>query len=221
MIWLWLHRPGLLLLACLPSVAWSASCFDMEWKRGRPFDYYAAETRQHTGTYRGGLLHLVENRHFTDEVRQLVRGSSARLPGDILFVLNSIPNHPGALDAYSRYEARYRSSKSFRENRGNLRPSHEAECFFERANQVYPGNPETQLVWALHHYRNDNLARAQSLLESAIALKPGYIEAHYNLGLIHARHGQLEAAKQHARVAYDAGYPLDGLRKRIAEMEQR
>jgi len=193
----------------------------MEWKRGRPFNYYAAETRQDTGTYRGGLLYLVENRHFTPEVRNLTKGSSARLPGDLLFVLNTIPNHPAALDAYSRYEAKYKTSKSFRKNRDNRPPQYSAECFFERAARLYPGNPETQFVQALHYYRRDDLSRAQSLLESAIKLSPDYIEAHYNLGLIYIKQGRLELAKKHAAIAYDAGYPLAGLQRMIADREQQ
>jgi tetratricopeptide (TPR) repeat protein len=210
---------GLCSTVFLSTTAWSASCFDLAWRRGKPFDYYAAETRVDSGTYRGGLLHLVEKVHFGDDVRNLVKGSSSRLPGDILFVLNTIPNHPGALDAYSRYEKRYRSSQTFRENRDNERPLYEAECFFERAERIFPANPQTRFVWGLHYYRNGQLDRSRTLMESALELRPGYVEAHYNLGLVAVSQGMLEDARRHAKIAYDAGYPLQGLRRRISELE--
>jgi len=65
------------------SITIDRSCFEMEWKRGKPFDYYHPETRESTGTFRGGLLHLVEKYHFNDDVRNLVKGLSGAMPGDI------------------------------------------------------------------------------------------------------------------------------------------
>lgn len=127
----------LILPLLLLSAMVDASCFDLEWKRGKPYDYYDSETRVATQGRGKSLLYFVEHYHFTPEVRSLVKGTTTALPGDILFVLNSIPNHPGALDAYSRYEKRYQSSATFQNSRNYKQPQYKADCFFERANRVF------------------------------------------------------------------------------------
>ncbi|MDX1538468.1 tetratricopeptide repeat protein [Arsukibacterium sp.] len=197
------------------------SCFDLQWRRHKPFDYYHPETRENTATYRGGLLYLVESRHFDDDVRNLVKGSTSVLPGDILFVLNSIPNHPAALDSYSRYEYELKHSEIFRKKQAKQDLTYQADCFFLRANQVFPNNAETLLVWAIHQFRNNRFNAAQQILERAVAIAPTYVEAHYNLGLVYAELNNVEAAQKHATIAYDAGYPLMGLKNKIAKLKKQ
>ncbi|WP_052748926.1 tetratricopeptide repeat protein [Arsukibacterium ikkense] len=197
------------------------SCFDMEWKRGKPFDYYHPATSQASGTYRGGLLYLVERHHFTDDVRNLVKGSTGAMPGDILFVLNSIPNHPAALDAYSRYEYQLKHSEVFRSRQARPTMAHPADCLFLRANEVFPSNAETLLVWSIHQFRNKRFTAAQQILERVIAIAPDYIEAHYNLGLVYVELNNATSARKHADIAYEAGYPLMGLKNKLAKLEQK
>lgn len=208
-------------LMLLASTYVSASCNQMAWKRGKPFDYYATETRASTATFRGGLLHLVENYHLTPDVRNLVRGATGAMPGDLLFVLNTIPNHPVALDAYSRYEHRYHESASFREQKFMDRPVHTADCLFQRADRVFPNMAETKVVWAIHRYRKGEYEESEDLLRQAIALQPNYVEAHYNLGLVYIELNQFELARRHADVAYAAGYPLPGLKKKLSRLGQQ
>ncbi|MBV2127710.1 tetratricopeptide repeat protein [Arsukibacterium indicum] len=196
------------------------SCFTMEWKRGKPFDYYHPSTTESSGTYKGGLLYLVERHHFTNDVRKLIKGSTAALPGDLLFVLNSIPNHPSALDTYSRYEYRLKTSELYRETQANKTVTHSADCLFLRANEIFPNNAETLLVWAIHQYRNNRFNAAKQILERAVAIAPDYIEAHYNLGLVYVELNDAEKARKHAAIAYDAGYPLMGLKNKIAKLKQ-
>ena len=52
-------------------------------------------------------------------------------------------------------------------------------------------------------------------MKVAVDLDPKNAEAHYNLGLLYERTGSIEEAVEHARVAYDLGYPLNGLRKKL------
>ena len=100
---------ALLLLPLLPlSAVEIKDCSELKWRRDKPYDYYAAETREPSGTFRYGLLKMVEGSHFTESVRTLEAGYRGNQPADILFTLGSIPNHPAALDAYSRYERRYK-----------------------------------------------------------------------------------------------------------------
>lgn len=203
------------------NIAIDRTCFEMEWKRSKPYDYYHPETRESTSTFRGGLLHLVEKYHFNDDVRNLVKGLSGAMPGDILFVLNTIPNHPAGLDAYSRYEYQLKHSELFRRKQANEMLSHSADCLFLRANEVFPNNAETLLVWAIHQFRNKRFNAAQQILERAVAIAPDYVEAHYNLGLVYVELNNAEAARKHATIAYDAGYPLMGLKNKLANLEQK
>jgi tetratricopeptide (TPR) repeat protein len=216
-----LHGKVVMADALANNTVVNRSCFEMEWKRSKPFDYYQPETRKSTSTFRGGLLHLVEKYHFNDDVRNLVKGSTGAMPGDILFVLNSIPNHPAALDAYSRYEYQLKHSELFRKKQASAMLSHSADCVFLRANEVFPNNAETFLVWAIHQFRNKRFNAAQQILERAVAIAPDYVEAHYNLGLVYVELNNSEAARKHATIAYNAGYPLMGLKNKLAKLEQK
>ncbi|GGD75342.1 tetratricopeptide repeat protein [Lacimicrobium alkaliphilum] len=210
----------LILPLLLASSMVSASCFNLEWKRGKPYDYYDNETRVATQGRGKSLLYFVEHYHFTPEVRSLQKGTTTALPGDILFVLNSIPNHPGGLDAYSRYEKRYNNSPTLQNSRNYKKPQFKADCFFERADRVFPGRAETLMVWGIHEFRNNRLDRARSLLQRTIELKPEYIEAHYNLGLVLVDLKLPDIARKHANIAYEAGYPLPGLLNKLDELEK-
>ena len=41
------------------------------------------------------------------------------------------------------------------------------------------------------HYSRGHMPEAQALYERAITLAPGFFEAHFNLGNVHARHRAL------------------------------
>lgn len=195
-------------------------CMKMGWRRGKPFDYYAAETRQSTGTYRGGLLYLVESAHFTKKVRRLIEGNTAKQPGDLLFVLGSIPNHPAALDAYARYEYQWENSREFKESMKNDEPKYDAGCFFQRAAQLYPGQSSTYLTWGIYHYRKGQHKEALEKFLEADRYAPESSETKYNVGLAYVELNDLKNAKIYAERAYKLGYPLQGLKNRIAELEQ-
>ncbi|GAA6184333.1 MULTISPECIES: tetratricopeptide repeat protein [Alteromonadaceae] len=197
-----------------------SDCMKMGWRRGKPFDYYAAETRQSTGTYRGGLLYLVESAHFTKKVRRLIEGSTSKQPGDLLFVLGSIPNHPVALDAYARYEYQWENSRSFKASLNTDEPKYDAGCFFERAAKIYPGQASTYLTWGIYYYRRGEHQKALEKFLEADKLSPGSAEAKYNVGLAYAEVNDLANAKKYAEAAYKLGYPLPGLKMKIAELEK-
>ena len=129
----------------------------------------------------------------------------------------SIPNHPGALDAYSRYEHRYRNSDIFRDNKQNLKPTNEAECFFRRATHIYPQHPETFRVWGLHYYRNGQYEKSVDGLMTAMSQGDNSADVHYYAGLSYLALGNDQEAIKHAKVAYDQGFPLQGLKNKLAD----
>ncbi|GAB2689213.1 hypothetical protein GCM10027170_20920 [Aliiglaciecola aliphaticivorans] len=211
---------ALLVLGQVGEAFAKSNCMEMKWRRGKPFDYYAAETRQSTGTYRGGLLYLVESAHFPKKVRRLTEGNTGKQPGDLLFVLGSIPNHPAALDAYARYEYQWENSRSFKANLNTGAPKYDAGCFFERAAKIYPGQASTYLTWGIYHYRRGEHQSALEKFLEADKLSPGSAETKYNVGLAYAEVNDIANAKKYAEAAYKLGYPLPGLKMKIAELEK-
>lgn len=213
---------GILMPALLlSSEAFSKDkCMEMKWRRGKPWDYFASETRASTGTYQGGLLYLVESAHFTKSVRRLNGGKTGKQPQDLLFVLGSIPNHPVALDAYARYEYLWNTSKAFQNNKDNIKPAFKAGCFFERAAQVFPSQPYTYLTWGIYFHRLGDYQSALDKFLQADELMPGSSETKYNIGLAYVELKDLENAKAYAEKAYKLGYPLQGLNNKIAELEK-
>jgi len=55
------------------------------------------------------------------------------------------------------------------------------------------------------------------LKRGEVATKGKSAEIQYNLGLYMLDLGDVEAARQYAEAAYRLGYPLQGLKKRLAE----
>lgn len=217
--WLLCLALGVALLLSSPPVTAqvisTGDCHTVAWIRGKPYDYYARETQEPTGTFRLGLLGHVNRGHFNTNVQSLQRGQTAPLPGDLHFVLNSIPNHPRALDVYSTFEYRYSNLKSFRDSPYTRAPTYQAECFFERATRLYPQYGETWMVWGIHRHRNQDYEGAVAKYREALARGYSRPELHYNLGLSYLELGHWSEADKHERQASAAGYPLKGLRKQL------
>ena len=50
----------------------------------------------------------------------------------------------------------------------------------------------------------------------ALAIEENSIDAHYNLGLLYFSLGKHSASVDHARIAYEFGFPLPGLKQKLA-----
>ena len=75
------------------------------------------------------------------------------------------------------------------------------------------------MVYANYLFKRRDFPGAQVQYEEALRLAPESIELNYNAGLFFAQTGDLARAKQLAKVAYDGGYPLPGLKRIIADAE--
>ncbi|MFC6438697.1 tetratricopeptide repeat protein [Bowmanella sp. JS7-9] len=204
-----------LLLASFTANA-QVDCNEMEWSRsGHPWDYYSAEARVPDGNTPQGLVNLVEKHHFNSDVQNLNKGQTSRLPGDMLFILKIIPNHPRVLLTYSRYEKKYTELESFRLNDAHNKPPYSAECLIKRAINVYPQHTETHKVLGIHYFQHGNFQQALQPFKHIEATNPNDIENLYNLGLTYCKLGEIELAKQYAAAAYGAGYPLQGLQSMV------
>lgn len=170
-----------------------------------PFDYRDAAVREK-------FLPIVEQFHFTPEVEMLSHGKSGRLIGDLDYTLRAFPNHPRALQAISRYAL---TGGPFNAEDGI--PS--ADCYFQRAIAFAPSDATVHEIYGSYLAKRGDKEGARAQYEEALRLAPESGEINYNAGLFFVQQGDLGRARALAKVAYDQGYPLPGLRRMIDEAE--
>ncbi|CAG0939163.1 hypothetical protein GPROT2_00578 [Gammaproteobacteria bacterium] len=169
-----------------------------------PWDYNNSEERTNPQK-----IPIVEQFHLTREVESLERGSTgAYALGDLDYTLRAVPNHPRALNAVARYDV----------EKGGIPPNfRSAECWFDRAMRFRPEDGTVYLLYGNYMARKDRLDDALESYQLAKKLLPDSIEVDYNLGLLYFRLGDYAKAQAAARTAYAGNYPLQGLRKKLAE----
>jgi tetratricopeptide (TPR) repeat protein len=169
-----------------------------------PWDYNNAEDRSNPQR-----IPIVEKFHFTAGVESLTKGeSTAYVLGDIDYTLRAVPNHHRALNAAARYDI---------ENGGTPPRFRSVYCWFQRAMVFRPEDGTVRLIqgnWLSRKGRNEEALEAYA---EAKRLMPGSVEVDYNMGLLYLKLGDYEKARESARVAYAGNYPLDGLRRKLAE----
>lgn len=171
----------------------------------RPIDYNDPEERDN--------IRLVERFHFTHEIESLQAGKNGPLPGDIEYTLRHIPNHYRALHAMAEWQ------------RQNPTPPRglqylKAECYFERAFAFKPEDATIYLVYGVFLHKNGDLESARTVYERGLELKPDHAELIYNFGLLLVDLKQYDEARRYADRAYELGYPLPGLRNKLARAGQ-
>ena len=170
-----------------------------------PFDYRDPDSR-------GQPLQLVESAHFTPEVEALVRGKSGYVVGDLDYTLRAFPNHHRALNSIARY--------ALAGNKFWINPDvRSADCYFRRAIAFRADDGVVRMLYANYLAKRGEFDQAQRQYEEALRLEPLNAEVNYNFGLFWIGRGEISKAKDRAAVAYAGGYPLLGLKKRIAEAE--
>ncbi len=175
-----------------------------------PYDY----------TLRGSLwreLKRVEDYHFTAPVRNLIRGqSSTDITADIDYTLRAWPNHHHALNSLSRYHIRRQSSlkKSYRPQTGTP-----TECYFQRAINFSPEDATTRMLFSMHLHKSKHLKLANEQYAEAIKLSPKNPIIRYNYGLLLVDLKKYDLAQQQAIIAYDANFPLNGLKNKLIKVK--
>ena len=173
----------------------------------RVFDYYAKDAN---------TLHwkkLVEGAHFTAGVRQGKYGNAGSLEGDLDYVLRHFPNHPQALFVMGKLQA----GDQFNPRKGSRKDYFywSIDCYLKRAIEMGNNYPDTYLVAAILTHRKKEYETAESNYLKSISLSEESIEAKYNLGLLYFDMSQYDKAKKYAKEAYQAGYPLQGLKQKL------
>ena len=163
-------------------------------------------------------LPVVERAHFTPEVESLeghnkCGGNGCELTGDISYTLRAFPNHHRALLAMVRYYAEGRDK-----SRGQM--TYLPECWFERAMRFAPADGNVHMIYGYYLNKKGKTEQALQQYKAAVDMMPNSAEAHYNVALLYTDSGDYKLARQHARTAYELGFPLLGLRHRLERKGQ-
>lgn len=176
---------------------------------GRTFDFYTPDEAQQQH------IRLVERNHMNEGVRSLRQGqTSSAVSADLRFVIGIVPNHPEALALLMRMALRDRT------DRLPQTAPYTVECWLHRATVFRPGDGEAALIYGVYLARRGRVAAAISELERAEKLKPGDANVDYNLGLMHFEQKDYARAREYAKRAYGAGFPLRGLREKLQKAGQ-
>lgn len=158
-------------------------------------------------------LAAVEQFQFNADVEALRRGQSGTLGGDIGYTLERFPNHHRALAAMARLALRDKTPQP----RG---AAYSVDCYFLRALSMGAHDAQVRSTYAAYllAVRRDDEALAQ--LQAVIDADPENATAHYNLGLLHFKRKDYDKARRHADEAYARGFPLEGLKHKLAALKK-
>ncbi len=146
--------------------------------------------------------------HVGPAIRRMDAGIYSRsVIGDLNFTLKRWPNHYLALQALIRFEA----------GGGAVDKYIPVLCYFEKAHHFVPDDANVLVLAGLFRYKSGRDEAAKELWKFALRIDPKSVDAHYNLGLLYFRLGQYSASLEHARTAYELGYPLPGLRRMLID----
>lgn len=189
-----------LFVALLPNVARADdACGELTNGIG-PWDYRKADPAK---------LKLVETFHFSSATERLQSGtSSAHIGGDLDYTLRAFPNHHRALQALSSLSLKTKTDKP-------LGSRYTVECWFDRAMRMAPDDGAVHMLYGIHLLTKGDVKAATDRLKAAERFNPNDMNIHYNLGLALIKTGDIDGAVQHAKMAYELGHPLPGLRDKL------
>ena len=198
---------GLLLLSCAASAAQVQKARLEECPESYDFtdaaDYLAAKDQTR--------IRGIEGNHLNADVENLVKGqTTAQAGGDLRFMVSYVPNHHRALAALMRLALRERTDTPPETGPLTVR------CWMHRATVFSPSDGKSFLLYGIYLARNGLDDEAVEQLEKAAKLLPDSMDVSYNLGLIYFDMKDYKNSRLHAQRAYELGFPLPGLRQKLA-----
>jgi tetratricopeptide (TPR) repeat protein len=168
-----------------------------------PFDY-------RDPAHQAKRLPLVENTHFRPEHENLSPDRNTRhLATNIGYTLRKFPNHHRALDAMSRLAVR----------EGTPQPEgsrYTVDCWFQRAVMFQLRDGTVRMLYGVHLSRLGRYEEAIEHMLAGLRVQPDDPRIQYQVGLMYLEIGDYDNAREYARLAYTADFPLTELRDRLA-----
>lgn len=144
--------------------------------------------------------------HVALALRRMDEGDfSAPVIHDLHWTLERWPNHYLALQAIQRYEA----------GGGDADLYVPVSCYFQRARLFVPDDANILVLHGIYEFKKGHDDLAEQYWIRALQIDDNAIEAHYNLGLLYFSQKSFSKSVEHARLAYELGYPLPGLRAKL------
>lgn len=196
---------AILWLPSLQAVATDFGCPVLRHGYG-PYDYRSTKPEK---------LRLVEGAHFFPNVENLREGTPHPnrgyivVPGsEIDYTLRAFPNHHRALMALSRLALRDKSErpKGLKAN---------VDCYFQSAINFRDDDSYVYLIYGIHLLKKEKVQEALEKFDKAKELGDDSANLHYNLGLAYFQAKRFDDSLSAARKAYDAGFPLQGLKNML------
>lgn len=179
---------------------------------------YCGELTNHFGPfdYRERALHehdffLVESAHFTPDVENGIKGATGAIGGDLGYTLRVIPNHHRALATLARVAV---STKVVEVPRSGF----PVECYFERAIRMAPTDGAVLAEYGNYMHALGKSDKAFEAFKQAESLEPDNPTINYNVGLAYFAKKDYDRAAIYAHKAYQLGFPLPGLKRKLAEV---
>lgn len=169
-----------------------------------PFDYRKE---------RGKALGIVDAYHFNSDVRNLRKGQSGSLGGDLDYILRASPNHHLALATISEWGVRLKTKEPPTLPRS-------IDCYFERASRFQPDDHLVRLLYANFLQRMNLKAEALAALEPLEKLDDLQAFTHQNLGMLLLDLGEPERALVQAWKSQELGWARPGLKERLERAGQ-
>lgn len=200
---------------CLSGNAWAQvaaeECGELVvGKFHKPYDYNNPDDQSR--------LKALQTHHFTIDVERLwghskCGGNRCNLAVDIDFTLRHYPNHYRALLSMTNYHLRG-YDKTLEEMPFTPR------CYFIRALRFRPEDPVLYMLYGNYLAKTDEPEKALQKYKEALALAPESAEANYNIALLYVDRKEYALAREHAKKAYEFGFPLPGLRAKLERAGQ-
>lgn len=152
---------------------------------------------------------IVERRHFTPKVENLIHGESTEsIVADIAYTLGMFPNHHRALLSLVRYSERTKQ-KTFPQVKYSV------ECYLKRAVSFKEDDLQVRIIYASYLAKQNNKSEAISHLEFIESKDENSQIQNYNLGLIYFELRNYEKSLHYAHLVYTQGFPLPGLKNKL------
>jgi tetratricopeptide (TPR) repeat protein len=193
-------------------------------KQFGPLDYY---------TTKSSNIALVERYHMGIVIAEAKRlKDDCSLWHNLDYTLRAIPNHPQALQEMANYLERgvscykpeasadlYGTASDLLKGRWRTIDAEDyfrvALNFMTRDTHVIPRHAETHVLYADWLRKKDRMNDAMEQYNAARALKPGYANTYYGLGMLYLDQMNVAKAAENARKAYSLGKPPTDLRERL------
>jgi hypothetical protein len=192
-----------------------------------PYDYYRPPKTVHAP------IALVESAHLgfivADQLRQK---DYCGYQSNLNYTLRAFPNHPKALVMMAEYLAAHRPCPAREEPNSvansvwaienNSWQERNTDFFFQTAlnfmtedTRVIPKYAETHALYGDWLRKNGRADEAMTQYEAARALKPGYANTYYGLGMLYLDQKNIAKATENAKKAYALGKPPTDLKDRL------